>query len=383
MRTAGLLLVCLAMGAGAPAQEAYDELDTVLVLGEQTPPLWKLTKNGNVLWILGTTRIQPRDMRLNSQRLQQLIAGSSEVILPGAAMVASRGVSLLPAIMESDRNPDGATLRDLMSPDAHASWLQLRQRHASGGSPAQSGPAFAWDKESRWVALRQRYQGGDGIERMRPTFAWEGLRRAAMERHGLANYNIEAGVSAIAKQHDVPVRKLRAEREFMFVFSLPDPVLEQLDPKKADADDAAAAAAALLADTSYGDVECLVGNLERLDPAMEALKVRASAWVRGDLGAFLAAGDGVRLQECMTDLVAAVSGGQLPGSSDGRKAQDRYYRAVRESARKVQRRWLREVQAAVRKNEVTFSVLPIEGLLADDGYLVRLRAKGFVLEEPG
>lgn len=380
MRTAGLLLVCLAAGLGAPAQEAYDELDTVLVIGEQTPPLWKLTKNGHVLWILGTTRMQPRDMRLNSQRLQQLIAGSSEVILPGAAMVASRSVSLLPAIMESDRNPEGATLRDLMAPDAHASWLLLRQRHSNGGSHAQSGPAFAWDRQSRWVALRQRYQGGDGIERLRPTFAWEGLRRAEMDRHGLAQYNIEAGVSAIARQHDVPVRKLRAEREFMFLFSLPDPVLEQIDPKKADA---AAAAVAMLAGASYGDVECLIGNLERLDPAMEALKVQASAWMRGDMGAFLAAGDGVRLQECMTDLVAAVSGGQLPGSSDGRKAQDRYYHAVRESSRKVQRRWLREVQAAVRKNEVTFSVLPIEGLLADDGYLAKLRARGFVLEEPG
>jgi hypothetical protein len=39
------------------------------------------------------------------------------------------------------------------------------------------------------------------------------------------------------------------------------------------------------------------------------------------------------------------------------------------------------VQDAVKKNEVTFSVLPIDKLLAEDGYLAALRDKGFVLEE--
>jgi hypothetical protein len=112
-------------------------------------------------------------------------------------------------------------------------------------------------------------------------------------------------------------------------------------------------------------------------------KVQASAWARGDLEGMNKADSGIRLRDCVTELVAAVSGGRLPGSVDASKAQDRYRQANRGSKQEAQQHWLNAVQDAVRKNQVTFSVLPIDRLLAEDGYLAALRDRGFMLSEQG
>lgn len=377
----GLTLACLAVMAVALAQDggegsatdSYDKLETVVIVGEQTPPLWKLTRKGHVLWILGTFSPQPRNIQLNTQRLDQLIAGAQEVILPGPAYVASPGISVMANAVKSDRNPGGATLQELLPADAYAKWVALRQQYSSGAAMAQSVPKFEWGANNvKWVVLTEPYRGGDGIDALRPTLAWEALRRAAMDRHGLAHYDIAAGASAIAKKHNVPVRTLRAGREIMFVWNV-DPVVESINPKKDDV-------AEVIGRIDYGDLGCLMANLDLLEPVIQMRKLQASAWARGDLEGLNKDG-GIRLRDCVTELVAAVSGGRLPGSIDVEKAQDRYHRANRDSNKEVQRHWMSAVLDAVRKNPVTFSVLPIDRLLAEDGYLAALRDKGFVLEE--
>jgi hypothetical protein len=381
-RKAGLAIACMAVMAVALAQdggsgaatEVYDELDTVVIVGERSPPLWKLTKKGHVLWILGTFTPQPRNVRLNMQRVDQLIAGSQEVILPGSAFVASPGISVMTNVVKSEKNPGGATLQNLLNVDEYAKWLALRQRYSNGAWFEQSGPKFEWGANNiKWVVLTVPFRGGEDIDSMRPTFAWEALRRAAMDRHGLANYDIGAGLIAIAKKHNVPVRKLRDGREIIFVWNV-DPAVESIDIKKGDV-------SAIIDGLDYGDLSCLMANLDLLEPVMEMRKVQATAWARGDLEALNKADSGVRLRDCVTELVAAVSGGRLPGSVDAKKAQERYSRANRDSIKEVRKYWMDAVQDAVKKNEVTFSVLPIDKLLAEDGYLAALRDKGFVLEE--
>ena len=57
LRKAALAVMCLATMAGALAQdegsvspqENRDQLDPVFIIGERTPPLWKLSKKGHVL----------------------------------------------------------------------------------------------------------------------------------------------------------------------------------------------------------------------------------------------------------------------------------------------------------------------------------------------
>jgi hypothetical protein len=369
------MAVALAQDEGAGSlKETWSELDPVVIVGEQTPPLWKLSKRGHVLWILGTFSPQPRNFRLSSRRLDNLIAAAQEVVFPGAAYTASAGTEAMPVALKSDGNPGGATLQSLMPADAYAKWLALRQKFASSGGFGHAGPKFSWGGNgARWVVMTEPYRGGDGIDSLRPTLAWEGVRRAAMDRYGLVSYDLEAMVSAIAKKHGVPVHKLRPGREFIFIWK-PDPLLKDFESKKVDAED-------LAARTSYGDIDCLTTNLDLLEPVLEIRKVQAAAWARGDLASWRSADTGARLRDCVTELVAAVSGGRLPSSADAKEAQDRYYRARHDSNKEVQKGWVSAIQGAVKKNKVTFSMVPIDRLLAEDGYLAALRDKDFVLED--
>lgn len=377
----GATLACLAIAGSAPAQDPgaaseqdqYEELDTVVVVGEQSPPLWKLSKKGSVLWILGTPRQYLRNARFDSQRLHQLIASAQQVVLPGNVVFASPTVNLLFAAAKSDRNPGSLLLQDLMTPEAHASWQALKLKYSDNAGSELPGPKFVWET-NKWLVMTTPFHGGDEIESMRPTFAWEGLRRAALRRSRLTGYDIEAAVSAIAAQHGTPVQKLRRSREFFLVRN-PDTVIAALRAKKADA-------AAMLDAADYGDLDCLVDNLGLLEPEIDELESQARAWTRGDMAAYRSAGNGLQLRDCVREMVAAVSGGQLPGSPDAKQGQERFHRAISAGNRDAQRNWATAMQRAARNNKVTFSVVPIDRLLAEDGYLAALRDKGFLLEEP-
>jgi hypothetical protein len=44
--------------------------------------------------------------------------------------------------------------------------------------------------------------------------------------------------------------------------------------------------------------------------------------------------------------------------------------------------WLAAVDSALSKNKSSFAVLPISQLLAADGWLAKLRAQGYSIQEP-
>lgn len=344
--------------------EAYDELVPVVVVGQFTPALWKVSRGDHHLWILGSLGLQPTTVRWTSSRLEALIAGSKELLLPGSSLVYSSGNTFLSAVIGSQENPSGRKLKDLMPPEAHARWLVLRDTYgAAGNGVATTTPAFAWDKNAKWVSQTRRYTGGDGIENLRPVFAWEGLRRAALDRSALASYDVEAIVGNIAKQHAVPVRKLPSVRE-----GIPgrdhNPILET----------------AAVAD--YGDAECLVANLDRFETDLAELKLRANAWARGDLQSLLATPRSMPVRDCIRELTGAVSGGELPGTRGGKAAQEDARVARLESNRKAEAAWMKAAQAAIKKNAVTFAVLPLDRLLAEDGYAVKLRKLGYEVQDP-
>jgi len=45
-------------------------------------------------------------------------------------------------------------------------------------------------------------------------------------------------------------------------------------------------------------------------------------------------------------------------------------------------RWIAEAERALRENETTFAIVPLTKLLRDDGYITRLRTKGYVVDAP-
>jgi hypothetical protein len=115
------------------------------------------------------------------------------------------------------------------------------------------------------------------------------------------------------------------------------------------------------------DLPCLEKTLERLETDMDAMRVRANAWARGNV-------DQIRkLPEADQSLTcnAAVLNSPLAkvaGSIDVRRELDQA--------------WLKEAERALAANRVTISVLPVTRMVAPGGYLDMLKMRGFLVEEP-
>lgn len=75
----------LAQGAvhsGVPAStDAITDMDAVVVSGVQPgPDMWKVSKAGHVLWVLGVQSPLPRKMQWHSPEVEAAIAQSQEVL---------------------------------------------------------------------------------------------------------------------------------------------------------------------------------------------------------------------------------------------------------------------------------------------------------------
>src|SRR5262249_23109225 len=140
---------------GAPAHAAADDagsasgtIEVVTVSGEQPGPgLWKISKNGHVIWVLGALQPLPKQMSWRSRSVEAVLAESQALLIfpkvdPGIGFF--RGMTLLPSMLGARKNPNGAKLQEVLPPDLYA----------------------------RWLVLKARYIGRDeGIEQWRPIFA--------------------------------------------------------------------------------------------------------------------------------------------------------------------------------------------------------------------
>jgi hypothetical protein len=52
------------------------------------------------------------------------------------------------------------------------------------------------------------------------------------------------------------------------------------------------------------------------------------------------------------------------------------------AAAEAEKNWLDAAQTALTRNRTTFAVLSIRNVLSADGYLAKLREKGYTVEEP-
>jgi hypothetical protein len=143
--------------AGNPG--AVVDMDTVVVSGVQPGPgLWPVSKGDHVLYILGTQSPLPRDMTWRADELRQVLGEAGAVLGPpgvtiGADIGFFRGLTLMPSALKAMKNPDGATLEEVLPADHY----------------------------QRWSVLRRRYLGRDrGVEKKRPLIAVYELYRAAL-----------------------------------------------------------------------------------------------------------------------------------------------------------------------------------------------------------
>jgi hypothetical protein len=309
----------------APSDEALQVLETMVVSGAQPGPgLWKVSRDGRVLWVLGTLAPLPRRMEWGSLVVERRIAESGVLLMPPrvdleAKGAALGGVFLLPSLMKARNNPGKEKLQDVL-------------------------PAADY---ARWQRLKARYLGRDGgVEKRRPMLAAMDLRDAAFERHDLSWRDVVGKVvRRAADRADVPVEQPRITL-----------VIE--DAKKAVKE---------FATTSVDDLACFRRTLDQVENDIDTLAQRANAWALGDMATLRGLTYSDNAQAC-TDAVLQSSLAQRSGFSD--------------LPARVQAAWLEAAEQALASHEQSFAVLPMARVVGERGYLVLLEQRGYTVEAP-
>jgi len=353
----GVAAAALLFTGSLHAQDPED-METVLVTGEQPGPgLWKVSRDGHVMWVLGSIGAVPDTFTWRTKELEARIAESQEVLYPGWPRVnldvgVFEALTLVPSAFKAAKNPDGATLKDVLTPEAYATWLRLRQKYLGDD---------------------------DDMEKYRPMVAEETLNNAIGKKvmKGLRMSPVDAVVHKIARKHKVRINTL-------------PPVERKIEVEKPRS----ILKAARNLDLAEG--ECVGRNLvrtEKLDAmGLLAYDVAATnAWATGDLDAMRQKPDPalaeLQREDCTTAALNAAMNSmnsELPaevrrGLDLIKQQEDMYALAGAEA----ERNWLEAAEAALANNKSTVAVLPMGVVLNPWIYLAKLKEKGYVVEAPG
>lgn len=309
----------------ADAAAGIVDMDTVVVSGRLPGPgMWKVTRGGHVLYILGTLSPLPRRMEWVSDDVEATIARSQAVVDPPAVKLDAdvgffRGLALLPSLLKARRNPDGRSLQQVLPPELYA----------------------------RWTTLKERYIGRDGgVEKWRPVFAAQKLYESAIDKVGLSQKDIvQRVVRRAAGKHDVPRLDTTVEVKIE-------------DPK---------GALKSFRETALADTDCFARTMVRIEHDLDGMRTRANAWAVGDVAA---------LRDASFDSQYAACTRAFTQNALAERFGLGNLRA------RIAEKWLSTARKAIADNPVSFATLPIPLLIRPDGFLARLRKEGYTVEEP-
>jgi hypothetical protein len=234
------------------------DLEVVLVRGEQPGPgLWKVTSGEHVLWILGEVSPIPRKVRWRSQKFEQVLRDSQELLLDFSGYWQAN-FDEMSAYRRAEKLPDGVTLADVISPQLHA---------------RVESTAKMFDAPS--------------LEKLYPFAATNRLVTSAMKRLDLNGFSARFAAEALAKERPMKITRFLAPE------SSAD---ERLKTWQQEA-----------------NAVCLERVVDTLEDGGTGLKRLANAWSIGDIDsmrrlvpAFSFSRDGIRADEC----AAAMRGGE-------------------------------------------------------------------------
>jgi uncharacterized protein YbaP (TraB family) len=307
----------------APPGTAPPTVEEVLVTGEQPGPgMWRVSKDGHELWILGTLDPLPRHMTWRSRAAEAVLARSQALLAPPGISVSVgffKGLVALPTLLGARTNRGGRTLRDEL-------------------------PEAVYE---RWLALRELYlDDDDDAEHLRPSVAAHELYKRAIDRSGLASGDsVWALIEKLARRHRVPVTSVTID------LALDDPkgTIRQLEKIPHDQ-----------------DVACLASTMQTLESDLQPMRRRATLWATGDVEGLRHLPFGDQRATCFEAITAVP------------ELHDRVL-ALRDQ---LLERWLSAADQALTARQTSFAVLPIGQLLEPDGWVARLRARGYAVDEP-
>ncbi len=320
----------------APEVEDSGAIDEILVSGEYPGPgLWKVMNgegtDAHVLWIVADPPPLPKDVKWKSSEIERIVRGSQEILLTGTVEVQPdekigffKGMSLLPLAFGWRKNPDGATLQDVLPADLY----------------------------ERWRAEKRKYlRRNRGVERWRPVFAAEKLRTKAFAKNDLREGGLVWDVvSRIAEANGIETTT--PALHFTFAVKNIKKTVRRFMEEDID------------------DVECFTTTLDLVraiadDPTMNA---RASAWATADLVSFAEIPPLPNPHEaCSKALLASSVAREFIPDNLGEQ---------------IDALWISEAERTLAENTSTFAILPLSELIAPDGYIATLQQKGYVVQKP-
>lgn len=308
-----------------PGDAGLHTLDTVVVSGIQPGPgLWKVSRDGNVMWVLGTLAPLPKRMEWNSADVEARIAAAGIVLLAPRATIQAKGaalggVFLIPSALRARNNPGKELLKDVLPAEDYA----------------------------RWQDMKARYLGGDrGVEKRRPIVAAMELRGKAFDRNDLSWRDVvDRVVQRAAKRGGVPVER-------------PSVTLEVENAR---------AALKEFAGSALDDLECFRLTLDQVERDLDTLAVRANAWAMGRVA---------MLRELpYTDNTQACRDAMLQTGLAERKG-------FSDLPARIEAAWLAAARAALAEHPESFAVLPMSQVIGERGYLRTLEQAGYTVEAP-
>ncbi len=320
-----LLAWTAAVHAQSPQPPVVDMAPVVVSGAQPGPGLWRVSSSdGHTLWILGTVSPLPATLEWRSDEVDAVVAEAQQMLAaPGWTLDADigffKGLTLLPSAMKAARSPDGRRLQEVLPPALYA----------------------------RWEVQKKRYIGRDGgIEKDRPLVAATELYGAALKKVGLKQRSAVSEVlDKAAKAHGHTPVSTRL-------------VIRIDDPRQALKDVRA---------SSLDDVACFERTLDVVESKLPILVERANAWSVGDI-------DALQRMAVQSQYGACVDA--VERSEFGRR------RGLTDLDRRAQEKWLGHARDALKRNTVTFAVVPVFSLLAPGGYLDELRRSGYEVENP-
>jgi hypothetical protein len=313
--------------AAVPEPQTEAPPAQVLVSGKRPGPgLWKVSKDGHVMWMFGMYAPLPPKMEWDDARVDRLIGQSQEVLGPPGAGVSVgwlgglKMLTALPSLVGLQKNPDGAQLRDVLPADVYA----------------------------RWSVLKQKYIGeDDGVERYRPFFAAQVLTEAGMKKSGLSGgLEVRAQVEGIAKKRGVKVTQTNS------MVTLDDPGRVLKDFKQSQMEDTA----------------CFTKTLARFEGDIDAVRMRANAWANGNIAEISKLDYAEREDACNDAILNSPAAQKHPAFKDLRERR--------------LASWLKAAEKSLADNTSTVAMLTMSDILGPKSYLAALQAKGYTVESP-